>query len=129
MRLVVLVPAAALLAVAQLMPWATVEGTEISQLEAGYGLSWWLATLLVAVAIATDQPSGRTQLMLASVFSVIASAAGYMTLTALRATPTIAAVHYGSDASAGPALPLSIAGLLLLVAGTWLLVAFPRAQS
>lgn len=49
-----------------------------------------------------------------------------MNVAALRATPLTAAVQYGADATAGPALLICMAGMVILVSAVWLLAAFPR---
>ena len=123
MRLLVLVPGAALLAISQGLRWATIDGRQVSQLEAGFGLAWQWAMLLVAAAATAGLLAGRMQLVATTVVSVVGAVLMYTVLAALRATPTIAAVHYGADASAGPALPVSLAGLALLVGASWMLIA------
>jgi len=124
MRLLVLIPGAALLAIAQTLPWAVIDGRNVSQMQAGFGLAWQWALLFVAAGAVAGLMSGRVQLVLTSVVSVIGAIWMYTVLAATRATPTIAAVRYGADASAGPALPVCLAGLALLVGAGWLLVAF-----
>lgn len=55
------------------------------------------------------------RVVLTPVTSVLAIVAGYTALSVMRATPTIAAVHYEADESAGPALPTSLVGIFMLV--------------
>lgn len=129
LRLVAFTVAIAFLVVGQVSTWASIGGRDIPLIEVGFGLSWQLAALITVSALTTVVLSGRRQLALMVITTGMALFAGYVAIAALRSTPTIAAVHYGADASAGPALPLCLLGIVMLTTSMWANAAQPQRRT
>lgn len=119
MRWVALAPGLAFIALSFVLPWGTVDGDEISVVDAGFGLlPPVLALLLAAGVVAAALPQWSVPA------GIIATAAGvfgaYIGLITLRSIPTIGAVHLGADVRPGWSLLALVLGQLLVPSGLWI---------